>query len=291
MQQKPPPVSSQQIVTDYLRLLKTPLAAPELSVPALSTVLPDRLTGRPCALILSPHPDDECLTGILPLRLLREQNWQILNIPATLGSNRARQNERKKELAKACAVLGFACVLPEEDGFLDINAAARSTDASAWSKKVERIAAILAQIRPQAIFMPHEGDQHTTHTGTHWLGMDALAIMPKDFTCAVVLTEYWQPMAMPNTVIGIGENDVSTLMSALACHVGEVSRNAFDRRFPAYLIDTVRRCERLSGKGTVAPAMDFAQMYGLGSWLRGKFAPSALKRFIGAEASLGALFE
>jgi hypothetical protein len=80
-------------------------------------------------------------------------------------------------------------------------------------------------------------------------------------------------------------------MDALACHKGEVARNGFDRRFPAYLIDAVRRCERVSGKGKRAPAMDFAQIYRLGSWLRGKFVPSMLNRFIGSEASLGALFE
>ena len=111
-------VSSQSLIADYLRLLRQPLAAPEVSAPPLSTELSSRDPSQRCALILSPHPDDECLTGALPLRLLREQNWQIINVCATLGSNLARRADRKKELASACTTLGFACVLPTEEATL-----------------------------------------------------------------------------------------------------------------------------------------------------------------------------
>jgi hypothetical protein len=42
-------------------------------------------------LLFSPHPDDECITGLLPLRLMRETGRQIINIPVTFGSNTQRQ--------------------------------------------------------------------------------------------------------------------------------------------------------------------------------------------------------
>jgi LmbE family N-acetylglucosaminyl deacetylase len=289
--QESPGISAQEVVAGYLRLLHEPLAAPDISADPLSTALPKRDTGHSCALLLSPHPDDECLMGALPLRLRRERNWQVVNVAVTLGSNVDRRAERAKELAKACAVLDFQSVLSEKEGFSDITLAAQALDAAAWAKKVERITKIIADIRPQVLFMPHAEDRHATHIGAHFLGMDALAKMPKDFACAVVLTEYWSPLAEPNTMIGIGEGEMSALMSALACHVGEVTRNAYDRRFPSYLIDTVRRGERLSGAGKKAPAMDFAQMVQLGVWLGGKFVPSALNRFVGAQDSLGALFD
>jgi N-acetylglucosamine malate deacetylase 1 len=285
-----PSVSSSKIIADYLRLLKTPLAVPEFSASPLSTALPSRDISRPCVLLLSPHPDDECLTGALPLRLMREQGWQTVNIAVTLGSDSARRKERKNELAKACATLGFACILPEEEGFSDINVHARSADPTAWNNKVKQIEKIIAHIQPQAILMPHAEDGHATHSGTHFLGMNALANMPQNFTCAIVLTEYWHPLPAPNAIVGIGENDASTLMSALACHEGEVARNAYDKRFPSFLIDTVRRGETLNGNGKIAPAMDFAQMVQLGVWVRGRFVPSALNRFIGAEDPINALF-
>jgi N-acetylglucosamine malate deacetylase 1 len=284
-------ISSQKIVADYARLLKTSVAAPDVSATPLSTELPKRDAAKKVALLLSPHPDDECLTGVLPLRLLHEQNWQIVNVAVTLGSNSSRQDERKKELAKACAVLGFACCLPEENGFSDINPAARDADRDAWNKKAKRIAEIIAHFRPLLIVMPHAEDGHATHVGAHLLGMDALALMSKDFTCAVALTEYWQPIAAPNAMIGVKEDNLATLMSALACHAGEVSRNAYDKRFPAMLIDTVRRGQILAGQGKRSPDMVFGQILKLGTWLKGRFVPSALNRLVGTGDSLTALFE
>ena len=50
------------------------------------------------ALLFSPHPDDECITGLLPLRLMREAGMQIINVPVTFGSNIERQPGRATEL-------------------------------------------------------------------------------------------------------------------------------------------------------------------------------------------------
>lgn len=243
-------------------------------------------------MILSPHPDDECLTGVLPLRLLREQNWQIIVVAVTLGSNQSRRVARNLELAKACAVLGFSALLPVEDGFSNINARAREDDPAAWRKNAVRLAEIIAHYAPQAILMPHAADWNATHIGTHLLARDALAKLPQDFGCSIIETEYWQPMLDPNLMIEAKETDVAALLSALACHMGEVARNPYDRRFIPYLIDNVRRgSEFLGAKGAAAAEMDFAEIYKIGLWSRGKFMPSALKRFIGAEDPLGALFE
>ena len=48
----------------------------------------------PIALIMSPHPDDECIMGGLPLRLMREAGFRIVNVAVTLGSNMDRRKER-----------------------------------------------------------------------------------------------------------------------------------------------------------------------------------------------------
>jgi hypothetical protein len=121
--------------------------------------------------------------------------------------------------------------------------------------------------------------------------LDALAKQSPDFSCSLIQTEYWHPIEEPNLMIGIGENDAATLLSALACHEGENARNPFDARFPAYLIDNVRRgSERIGGKGVASAAMDFAMLYQFGVWKSGKFMPSALKRIITADDPVGMLF-
>ena len=58
-------------------------------------------------LLFSPHPDDECITGLLPLRLMRETGRHIINIPVTYGSKKERQAGRAIELENACGYLGW----------------------------------------------------------------------------------------------------------------------------------------------------------------------------------------
>ena len=67
---------------------------------------PQRRTGynagmKRLGLILAPHPDDECITGLLPLRLQEEAGFTICAVPVTLGSHRARQAARRKEYVAA----------------------------------------------------------------------------------------------------------------------------------------------------------------------------------------------
>jgi LmbE family N-acetylglucosaminyl deacetylase len=284
--------SASDILADYMRLLRRPVAVPPVAASVLSTDLPVRDPSRSVALVFSPHPDDECLTGALPLRLRREQGWQIINVALTLGSNLDRRAGRKAELAKACAVLGYDCVIPVEDGFSSVHVTTRHEDVSVWQAMATRLAEIIAHTQPQAVFMPHVEDANATHIGCHYLGMDALALQPAGFSCAVFQTEYWRPLAEPNLMIGIRETDAATLLSALACYVGENVRNPFDTRFPSYLIDNVRRgSECVAGKGATAAAMDFAMLYQYGIWKNARFVPSALKRIIGTDQSVSALFD
>ena len=280
------------ILSAYAALLRRSPAAPDIAASVLSAELGPRDATKPCALIFSPHPDDECLTGALPLRLQREQGWQIVNVAVTLGSDKARRAARKQELAKACAVLGFDCVLADEDGFDGVTKQTREENAPAWRKMVTRLAQIVAHYRPKAVFMPHAHDAHPAHVGLAQLGIDALAALPEEFICSVALTEYWHPLDQPNLMIGLSQTDAAQLLSALACHAGENARNPFDARFPAYLIDTVRRgSERVGGKGAASAAMDFAMLYRFGLWKNGKLLPSALGRIVTPGESLADLVE
>lgn len=281
------PTPASALVSAYSDLLRRPVETPSVAAAVLGVEIPARDPARPCALLLSPHPDDECLIGGLPLRLAREQGWQVFNLAVTLGSHEAERPRRARELTAACASLGFSAFLPVADGFSRISAAARAEDPAAWGEKVARVAEILRLLQPQAVFMPHEEDWNATHVGVHHLGMDALAAMPKDVACTVFTTEYWHPHATPNVMAGLSERTVSDLLAALACHAGEVARNPYDRRLTAYLSDTVRRgSERLCGKGAAAVAVDFAMLYRVGQWRGGKLSYSALARIIAADETI-----
>ena len=82
--------------------------------PAPAPALP---AAAPHALLFSPHPDDECLTGGLALRLHREAGLKVINVAVTLGSDRARRGERLAELEQACHYLGFGLLTTGPQGF------------------------------------------------------------------------------------------------------------------------------------------------------------------------------
>jgi len=225
----------------------------------------------PEALIFSPHPDDECITGGLALRLLREADWNVTNVAVTLGSNRGRQAARLRELKRACASLGFNLVVPGKRALEQVTLNSRNKNPTRWKMSVKLVAKVLAEHSPRVIFLPHALDGHAAHIGAHYLVMDALKSLPRDFQCFVVETEFWRSMDAPNLLVESGIEDVAGLIGALACHVGEVRRNPYHARLPAWLMDNVRRgAELVGGQGGSSPDFTFGTIYRLGMWRGGR---------------------
>ena len=222
----------------------------------------------PKVLIFSPHPDDECIVGGLALRLLREAKWNIVNVAVTLGGKKERRKERLRELKNACGFLGFGLI---PIGLEKIHSATRRENRGHWLAAVARIKNILNANKPRLIFLSHERDAHGTHIGTHFLVLDALKKMPRSFECFVVETEFWRPMENPNLLVESSVEDVSDLVAALACHVGEVRRNPYHTRLPAWMSDNVWRGAELIGEqGGAAPDFTFATTYRLRKWSGGR---------------------
>jgi LmbE family N-acetylglucosaminyl deacetylase len=231
---------------------------------------PSLRTDAPTVIIFSPHPDDECLIGGLALRLMREAGLRIINVAVTQGSNPDRQQPRLQELKNACHWLGFELEQTAPDGLSKINSHTRANDPQNWRDAVKVIAAILIKHLPRAVFVPHELDWNSTHIGTHFLVMDALKTLPSDFQCLVIETEYWAPLSSPNLMIESSADDVADLLAALSFHVGEVKRNPYHLRMPAWLQDNVRRgAELVGGQGGPAPDFAFATLYRLRRWKNG----------------------
>jgi LmbE family N-acetylglucosaminyl deacetylase len=225
----------------------------------------------PVALIFSPHPDDECIIGGLALRLLREAETRIVNIAVTLGSNRERQQPRLKELQNACNWIGFGLETTAPNGLEKINPKTRDTNPAHWNDVVKIIAALLLKHKPRMIFFPHEQDWNSTHIGTHHLVMDALKTLPPNFETIQIETEFWGQMSSPNLMIESSVADVGDLLAALSFHVGEVKRNPYHLRLPAWLQDNVRRgSELVGGQGGAAPDFQLATLYQVRRWKNGR---------------------
>jgi LmbE family N-acetylglucosaminyl deacetylase len=239
-----------------------------LAMPAKRKLSPD----APKALIFAPHPDDEVIIGGLPLRFLREKGMNVINVAVTQGSNKARQRERWKELSACCEYIGFGLVATRENGLEGVNLKMREQKPDQWKQSVTRIAEIIREHQPKAIFFPHDRDWNVTHIGTHRLVVDAMSELGRSFSCTTIETEFWGAMDDPNLTVESSVRDASDLIAALSFHVGEVRRNPYHLRMPAWMMDNVRRGgELVGGQGAAAPDFTFATLYRMRRWENGDF--------------------
>ncbi len=256
------------LVAAHASLLRDAATLPLGGLPPKSASPPS--LDAPRVLIFSPHPDDECIIGGLPFRFLRELRMRVINVAVTQGRHLERQAARWAELEGACAFIGFGLIQTVENGLADIDLATREQRPETWRSAVTVIADILKAEAPYAIFIPHDDDWHPAHIGTHHLVLDALATLPAGFTCHVIENEFWGAMATPNLMIESGLDDVADLIAALSFHEGEVTRNPYHLRLPAWMIDNVRRgSELVQGKGETAADMTFATLYRQRRWADG----------------------
>ena len=225
-------------------------------------------------IILSPHPDDESIIGSLPLRLMHENNAHIINVAVTLGSNKARQKPRLKELQNACAFLEMDLDLLSED----------------WPSKAKELKALLQKYRPNLILAPHLKDHHPTHIKTGKLLEKVLKTYK--FNTLVAWTEFWGAMEKPNCLVEVPGEILEMQMKALAMHEWEVARNPYHLRLPAWMMDNVRRGgEIISQLGAEVPQMPFGVIYHLQLFKNGKFTNAKLPSpFLSSLADLGQIF-
>lgn len=207
-------------------------------------------------LIFAPHPDDECIVGALPLRLKQEAGWRVSNVAVTLGSNAERRDERWAELVDACGVLGFDCIRVGEEGLSDVRA------DKVNDEHVQALAAILLEHRPALVLAPHALDDNPSHRGVHRVVVEAIAAAQLDTVLA--LTEFWSTQEQPNALVQTHIADTARLIAALERHTGEIARNPYHLRLPAFLADAVRRGgELVLGAGEEVPDFAFATLYRL----------------------------
>jgi LmbE family N-acetylglucosaminyl deacetylase len=256
----------QQTATRFQEARSLPLGGFE--APDGDAIAPD----APKVLIFSPHPDDECIIGLLPLRLMREAGMRIVNIPVTFGSNSERQPGRAVELRTACAYLGWD--LRERDGL--------------EAMTVQEVVGVLEAERPAVICFPHAADWNSRHISTHHLVMSALQVMPESFSCTLIETEFWGAMDDPNLMVEGDVETVADLVAATSFHVEEVKRNPYHLSLPAWMQDNVRRGgELVGGQGGSVPEFTYATLYRLSGWEQGtRTAPPDEGRMIACNDSL-----
>jgi N-acetylglucosamine malate deacetylase 1 len=227
-------------------------------------------------MILSPHPDDESIISTLALRLARENGAHIINVAVTLGSNKARQKARLKELESACEHLEIELALLSES----------------WTQKARELKSLIQKYQPQLILAPHLKDHHPTHIKTGEL-LKKVGATLKNFTCLVAWSEFWGINPKPNILVEAPAEILKLQMEALAMHVGEVERNPYHLRLPAWMMDSVRRgSEVIGGKGASSAQMAFGVLYQLQILKNGTFkTPKINQSMLSAESDMAQMFK
>ena len=227
----------------------------------------------PLAVLFSPHPDDEILTGGLPLRLRKEAGWRVRNVSVTLGSNPERREERANEMAAACEWIGFEHQIADDGKALhSIQMHMRRDQPHHWTHAVGVIGRLLHDLRPDLLVFPHSLDAHPTHIGLNALVRHAMLRTGKENTYLCLETEFWSPMEQPNLLVESSPDDVTELVTALTRHTGEIARNPYHLRLPAWLMDNVRRAgELMAGNGQPPPRFLFATPYRLRRWHNARY--------------------
>jgi LmbE family N-acetylglucosaminyl deacetylase len=252
---KPPAAASDNPYRAYVESIRAGVKGAK-SAPAVSGTVPV-VESDAKVMVFAPHPDDESIIGLLPLRLMREAGKQIIVAPVTFGSNVERQAGRAKELADACAYLGWEV---------------RRGKAELGALEVDDIVALLKEAQPAVVVMPHAGDWNSRHISTHFLVEEALGKMEASFACSVVETEFWGAMDDPNLMVEGDAELVSDLVAAISLHVEEVARNPYHLLLPAWMQDNVRRGgELVGGQGGAVPDFSFATLYRLRKWENGGY--------------------
>jgi len=229
-------------------------------------------------LLFSPHPDDESITGLLPLRLRLEEGRPVINIAVTLGSRCDRREQRREELERACEILGFAvehlALLQNNPEYLR-DESADPGNGEPLSEKA--ILSILHHYRPALVVYPHELDGHPTHEAVSRLLGRTLRRYGEE-TAAVLAaeTECWQPMPSADLAVEGSVRDVAMLCEAISMHSGEVARNPFHVRQPIRMMENYfRAAELIGGFGSGCGKVSFAELYGL--YLYGKMGKSRMQ--------------
>lgn len=227
-------------------------------------------------MILSPHPDDECIVGSLPLRLMKENNAHVINVAVTLGSKKERQAARLNELEAACELLEMELVVLPEN----------------WKQKEKELKSLIQKYQPQLILAPHTKDHHPTHIQTGEL-LKKISPSLKNHSTLIAWTEFWGAMQKPNLLIEVPEEILELQMQALQKHVGEIERNPYHLRLPAWMMDNVRRgSEVIGGKGSGASQMAYGVIYQLQKCVKGKLSTVKLENsFLSGKDDLAQIFK
>jgi N-acetylglucosamine malate deacetylase 1 len=199
------------------------------------------------AIVFSPHQDDETLGcgGLIALKRAAGVDVRVVFLTDGGKSPSSLPREalvvlRRQEAIKALALLG---VPPDHIDFLDYpDGTLRSLEAGQYQSLLHEISRLIAQHRPQEVYVPHRQDRH--YFGDHEATRDLVRAAIHESGSEITLWQYpvwilWQPFFLidlkPKELAGAVHLEISKVLarklSAIAVYQSQIFPTGFLKRF------------------------------------------------------------
>lgn len=145
-------------------------------------------------LVLAPHPDDEAvgLGGVLSSHLHQSSRVTVAYLTDGAGSSGRFAEVRRKE----------AEALASSEGFEAVFVGAQDTKLTNEPKVAEKVAAVVAEVRPDIVYAPSFFEHQYDHFATNQILVDAMARSPHK-PRQIASYEVWDHIPLPNYIVDI----------------------------------------------------------------------------------------
>jgi glucosamine-6-phosphate deaminase len=181
-------------------------------------------------MVVSPHPDDAAISAGGTMAVLAPANRVVTAVMTTghrsfiPGTGREERIEiREREAAQEARVLGV------EPRFLRLPF--YDADSEVTTRDLDVLAGLLAEIRPDWLFIPHRKDGHPAHQASRRAVLEAVRrVMPG---ADVEVWSYEGPWALFgrgdfDTIVPLPREAFEKKAEAIRAHASQVSRTPFD---------------------------------------------------------------
>lgn len=187
-------------------------------------------------LVMAVHPDDETLGcgGTLLKHKARgdELFWLIAtDAMKELGPNSPIIRQCKKEIEEVSRSYGFK-------GVYDLHLPAKRVDTVPIAELVEKITAVIEEVRPETIYLPFHGDAHSDHRYLFQAAYSCVKTFRNPFIKTVLMmetiseTEFAPALRenafIPNYFMDI-TNHFNTKLKIMAIYKKEMHKHPFPR--------------------------------------------------------------
>ena len=183
-------------------------------------------------LVVSPHPDDAPISLGGTMALLAAQNRIVTAVMSTGHRSFIYGTQREERIAiREQEVIKESRILGVEPRFLRLPFYEANYDVT--EADIEQFSALLAELAPDWVFMPHRADAHPAHIASRRIALGSLQRMLKAGGGSVETWDYEGPWALFNrgdfnTIVSVPRMSFERKVAAIQAHVSQVSRTPYD---------------------------------------------------------------